>query len=191
MPDTRFLLIRHAESTWNAAGRWQGHADLPLSARGRAQAEALGSELEGQGIDVLLASDLLRAAQTAAILGKALGLEPMLDARLRELDIGRWAGLTRAEIAQRDPEALARFETGDPDARAGGGESRRELHGRVREFARQQSRQHAGRLVAVVAHMGAIRALRPGVLLANTGWCLTAASEIAKLASAAAPAERG
>lgn len=191
MRDTRLLLIRHAESTWNAAGRWQGHADLPLSARGRIQAEALGSELEEQGIDVLLSSDLLRAAQTAAILGKAFGLEPILDARLRELDIGRWAGLTRAEIAERDPEALARFEIGDPDARAGGGESRRELRSRVRAFAHQLCWQHAGRLVAVVAHMGAIRALRPGVLLANTGWCLTAASEIAKLASDAAPAERG
>ena len=70
-------------------------------------------------------------------------------------------------------------------------ESRRELRSRVRAFAHQLGRRHAGRLVAVVAHMGAIRALRPGVLLANTGWCLTAASEIAKLASDAAPAERG
>jgi len=190
MRDTRFLLIRHAESTWNAAGRWQGHADPPLSARGRTQAEVLGAELVARGIDVLLASDLIRAAQTAAILGKALGLEPGVDARLRELDIGRWAGLTRAEIVARDPEELARFETGDPDVRAGGGESRRELRNRIREFVQQRSRQHAGRLVAVVAHMGAIRAMRPGLLLANTGWCLTSASEIAKLAPDAAPAAR-
>ena len=190
MRETRFLLIRHAESIWNAAGRWQGHADPPLSARGRTQAEALGSELAAQGIEILLASDLVRAAQTAAILGKALGLEPTVDARLRELDIGRWAGLTRAEIAQRDPDELTRFETGDPDVRAGGGESRRELRSRVREFVQQRSRQHAGRLVAVVAHLGAIRAMRPGLLLANTGWCLTTAGEIAKLAPDAAPAAR-
>ena len=102
-----------------------------------------------------------------------------------------WAGLTRAEIAQRDPDALTRFETGDPDAHAGGGESRHELRKRVREFVQQQNRQHAGRLVAVVAHLGAIRAMRPGLLLANTGWCLTSASEIAKLAPGAAPAARG
>ena len=191
MRDTRFLLIRHAESIWNAAGRWQGHADPPLSARGRTQAEDLGSELAARGVEILLASDLVRAAQTAAILGKALGLEPTVDARLRELDIGRWAGLTRAEIAEGDSEALARFETGDPDVRAGGGESRRELRSRVREFVQQRSRQHAGRLVAVVAHLGAIRAMRPGLLLANTGWCLTSASEIAKLAPGAAPAARG
>jgi probable phosphoglycerate mutase len=191
MRETRFLLIRHAESIWNAAGRWQGHADPPLSARGRIQAEALGSELAARGIEILLASDLVRAAQTAAILGQRLGLEATLDARLRELDIGRWAGLTRAEIARRDPDGLARFEIGDPEVRAGGGESRHELRGRVREFVQQRSRQHAGRLVAVVAHLGAIRAMRPGLRLANTGWCLTTASEIAKLAPDAAPAARG
>lgn len=190
MPETRFLLIRHAESTWNAAGRWQGHADLPLSARGRAQAEALGPELAAQGVEILFTSDLLRAAQTAAILGRALGLEPLVDARLRELDIGCWAGFTRGEIAERDPEALARFEAGDPDVRAGGGESRRALRSRVRGFAQQQSQEHAGRVVALVAHMGALRALRPGLLLANTGWCLTTASEIAKLSSGTTPSVR-
>jgi broad specificity phosphatase PhoE len=189
--DTRFVLVRHAESIWNAAGRWQGQADPPLSQRGRAQAEALGSELTAQGIEVLLASDLARAVQTAAILGKAVGLEPTFDARLRELDVGRWAGLTRAEIERRDPDALTRFEAGDPDVRAGGGESRRELRSRMREVVRQQSRQHAGRLVAVVAHLGAIAALRPGLLLANAGWCLTDASEIAEFALNAAPEARG
>jgi probable phosphoglycerate mutase len=187
MSETRFLLIRHAESTWNAAGRWQGHADLPLSAQGRTQAEALGSELADHGIDVLLASDLERAVRTAVILGKALGLEPILDARLRELDIGRWAGFTRREIAEREPAALARFESGDPDSRAGGGESRRELRGRVRACVEEQRRQHEGRLVAVVAHMGALRALRPGLLLTNTGWCLTPATEIGKPLPGATP----
>jgi broad specificity phosphatase PhoE len=191
MSETRFLLIRHAESTWNATGRWQGHADLPLSARGRVQAEALGVELAGHGIEVLLTSDLARAAQTAAILGKALGLEPTRDACLRELDIGCWSGFTRAEIAEREPEALARFESGDPDVRVGGGESRRQLRSRVRRFVQEQSRQHAGRLVAIVAHMGALRALRPGLLLANTGWCLMSAGEIGKPAPGGTAAAGG
>jgi broad specificity phosphatase PhoE len=147
--------------------------------------------LAPRGIDVLLASDLARAAQTAAILGKAIGLDPIFVARLRELDIGRWAGLTRAEIERREPDALARFEAGDPDVRAGGGESRRELRSRMCDVVRQQSRQHAGRLVALVAHLGVVGALRPGLVLANAGWCLTAASEFAALAPGAAPEARG
>jgi len=55
----------------------------------------------------------------------------------------------------------------------------------------EQSRQHAGRLVAIVAHMGALRALRPGLLLANTGWCLMSAGEIGKPAPGATPAAEG
>jgi broad specificity phosphatase PhoE len=127
---------------------------------------------------VLLASDLIRATQTAEILGEAIGLKPVLDARLRELDVGVWAGLTRAEIARRDPETLARFEAGDPDVLAGGGESRSQIRARVRAFARQLDREHAGRLVAIVAHLGVIRALQPEWALANAQWRSASANEL-------------
>lgn len=179
MRETRFVLIRHAESVWNAAGRWQGHADPPLSERGRAQAEALAADLAPLGIEVLLASDLARAAQTASIVGEAIGCEPVFDARLRELNIGRWAGLTREEIARRDADALARFEAGDLDARAGGAESRRELRARTRAAVQLRGQQHAGRLVALVVHLGVIGSLRPGLLLANAAWHLLDAGELA------------
>jgi len=178
MAETRFVLIRHAESVWNASGRWQGHADPPLSERGRAQAEQLARGLAHQPIEVLLASDLTRAAQTAEILGEAVGLKPVLDARLRELDVGVWAGLTRAEIARRDPETLARFEAGDPDVLAGGGESRGQIRARVRAFARQLDREHAGRLVAIVGHLGVICSLQPEWELANAQWRSATANEL-------------
>lgn len=188
MPDTRFILIRHAESSWNASGRWQGHADPPLSERGRAQAEQLARELAEQPIEVLLASDLTRAAQTAEIVGKALDLKPALEARLRELDVGAWEGLTRPEIARRDPKTLARFEAGDPDVLAGGGESRGQIRARARAAVRRLDREYAGRLVAVVSHLGLIRALRPDRVLANAQWCQASATE---LALDGAPAARG
>ena len=129
--ETRFVLIRHGESTWNAAGRWQGHGDPPLSERGREQAARLAAELASAGIEVIVASDLLRAAETAAILGAVFGVAPASDARLRELDIGRWTGWTRAEIEARDRAGLEDFESGAADARAGGGECRREIAVRV------------------------------------------------------------
>jgi len=178
MTETRFVLIRHAQSTWNANKRWQGQADPPLSAHGCAQAEQLAKQLASQPIDALFASDLHRAARTAEILGDALGMVPVVDVRLRELDVGNWAGLTRDEILRRDPEALARFEAGDPDVCAGGGESRRAIRLRVASCVRQRIREHSGRSIALVAHLDVIRALRPDWELANAEWRCSAASAL-------------
>lgn len=176
--ETEFILIRHAESTWNAAGRWQGHADPPLSERGRRQAGELADALTSQGIELLIASDLSRAAQTAAIVGEALGLAPRPDARLRELNVGTWAGLTREQIERLAPEELARFERGDPDVRPGGGETRREIRLRVRRAAAAIAGAHPGERVALVTHLGALRALLPDTELPNAGWCRARASDL-------------
>ena len=165
--ETRFLLIRHAESEWNAAGRWQGQADPPLSAEGRAQAETLAASLVGTSLDALIASDLDRARETAEAIGRALGLVPILDPRFRELDVGEWSGLRRSEIEARDPEKLERFEAGEPDVRPGGGESRREIRIRVRTAAAELHERYVGRRVALVTHLGVIRALWPGTEMKN------------------------
>jgi XTP/dITP diphosphohydrolase len=122
-----FVLIRHAESIWNAEQRWQGQSDPPLSARGVAQAEAVARMLAQQRADRLLCSDLRRARETAEIVGRALGLAPIADSRLRELDVGRWSGLTRGEIELFDAPLLRRFDAEDPEVRAGGGETRAEI----------------------------------------------------------------
>jgi probable phosphoglycerate mutase len=165
--DTRFLLIRHAESEWNADGRWQGQADPGLSAEGRAQAEALAASLVDARLEVLVASDLDRARETAVRVGRATGLVPILDPRFRELDVGSWSGLRREEIAAQDPALLAGFESGDPDVRPGGGETRREIRLRVRDAAAELREIYAGRRIALVTHLGVIRALWPGTEMAN------------------------
>ena len=170
VPTLELVLIRHAESAWNAAGRWQGHADPPLSPAGREQAETLARELASLRLDAVWSSDLARALDTARIVAAPHGLTPAPDPRLRELDVGRWSGLCREEILRLEPEALARFAAGDPDARPGGGESRRELARRVRAALAEIGAAFAGRRVAVVAHLGVISALRPGTRLDNAGW---------------------
>ncbi len=129
------FLIRHAESTWNAAGRWQGHGDPPLSPAGRDQAVALAGQLRREGIDVLIASDLARSLQTAAILGARWGVIPQHDVRLREIDIGAWTGLTREQIVEQDAERLAAFEAEQLETRPGGGETRLEIRARARAAA--------------------------------------------------------
>lgn len=178
---TRFLLIRHAESLWNASGRWQGHADPPLSERGVAQAEALASRLAGEEADQLLCSDLQRACRTAAILGGVLGLAPVPDPRLRELDVGVWEGLTRAEIEARDPRALARFDAGEPTVPAGGAESRGAMRQRVRKAFRAIAEAHPHKRIVVVTHLGVVQALLPGTELTNAGTVRAAFDELASV----------
>ncbi|MEY2406219.1 MAG: glucosyl-3-phosphoglycerate phosphatase, partial [Acidimicrobiaceae bacterium] len=83
----RILLVRHGQSEWNALGRWQGQADPPLSDLGRLQAHAAAHALGAVG--AVFASDLVRAAETAAIIAAELGVGPVvIDADLRERDAG-------------------------------------------------------------------------------------------------------
>jgi probable phosphoglycerate mutase len=94
---TRVLLVRHGQSEWNAAGRWQGQADPVLTDLGRAQAFHATRSLGV--VDAIVSSDLQRAAATAATISAELGVGPLvLDADLRERHAGVWSGLTRAEI---------------------------------------------------------------------------------------------
>jgi broad specificity phosphatase PhoE len=165
-PET-YWLIRHGESTWNAAGRWQGQLDPPLSVQGRSQATCLAAVLRAEDVELIVASDLARCVETATIVCGQLGLPLELNAALRELDAGSWAGLTRREIGERDAEALVRFDSGDPDAPAGGAESRRDVARRVRRGLRSLAVCHPGRRVAVVTHGGVIRALLPEARPAN------------------------
>lgn len=102
---TRVLLVRHGQSEWNAAGRWQGQADPPLTDLGRRQARSAAAALGA--VDAVFASDLQRAAETAAIIAGELGIGPVvLDEGLRERDAGEWSGLTRTEIDRAWPGYL-------------------------------------------------------------------------------------
>jgi probable phosphoglycerate mutase len=130
---TILYLIRHGETDWNLAGRWQGHADVPLNALGRAQSRRLAARLlaEGARFDAIYSSDLLRAWETAQALEAQLGIAPQPLVDLREIDVGAWSGLTGAEAAARDPDLIARLESGEDVPRGGSGERFVELYQRV------------------------------------------------------------
>lgn len=165
------LAIRHAESTMNAEGLWQGQADPPLSENGRSQAQALSREVAGQGIGLLVASDLLRAHTTAEMVGRALGLEPVLDPDLREMDVGAWSARPHEQIRERWPEHYERMRAGDWDVRPGGGETRREVRQRALAAVQraQQAASNTGGRLAIVTHLGVLRSLCPGLQLDNAG----------------------
>jgi len=168
----RLLLARHGQSTWNAERRWQGQGDPPLSAQGRRQAVALADALAAEGVEALVASDLARAAETAAIVARRLGLPPpRLEPRLRERGLGAWTGRTEAEIAAGWPDDLARLRAGDPELRPGGGESGHELAQRLAALLRELAAEPPGRHVALVTHLGVIHSLVPGFRPANAEWC--------------------
>jgi probable phosphoglycerate mutase len=152
------FLARHGETDWNVAGRWQGHADVPLNATGQAQALALAERLRGAGIAAVATSDLLRARGTAEIVAGALGVQvALVDPDLREQRFGRFEGLTPRECEERYPSDWARY-AADPRPGPPGGESRAAVLDRVLGAVhRAAARLPAAALV--VTHGGAMRAL--------------------------------
>ena len=149
---TTLLLVRHGQSTWNAAGRWQGHADPPLSPLGEEQAREAGARLAADGrVDAVVTSDLRRAHQTALVVADALGLGSRVDARVRERDAGEWTGLTREEIDRRWPGYLAEHR------RPPGFENDATLLARVLPALADLAARHAGGRVLVVTHGGVVR----------------------------------
>jgi broad specificity phosphatase PhoE len=154
---THLIFIRHAQSTWNEAGRWQGLADPPLAESGRAQAHCLARRLAKWEIDHLYASDLDRAATTAAIVGEALGLRPTLDPIWRERGIGAFEGLTTDEIIARFPDAWATRTKGPMNGIPGAEETQLVLDRAAVGCAALLAR-HPKQTVAVVSHGGMILA---------------------------------
>ncbi len=140
--------MRHGETDWNREGRYQGHADPPLNEAGRSQARELARSLEELELDVVYTSDLRRAAETAEIIAAARGVPLSRDPGLREIDVGSWSGLTRAEIEERFPGD----DTHD-------GESRDAHRERVVRAVTAIAERHAGGRVLIVSHGGSLRTL--------------------------------
>ncbi|MBO4164602.1 MULTISPECIES: histidine phosphatase family protein [Micromonospora] len=116
---TRLIIWRHGNTDWNAAGRVQGQTDVPLNDLGREQARSAAPLLAALRPDVVVASDLCRAADTAAALAQLTGHPVRPDARLRERHFGHWQGLALTDAAERFPTEYARWRAGDPDPGAG------------------------------------------------------------------------
>lgn len=155
----RLFLIRHGETVWNAEGRFQGQTDVPLSPRGEQQAAALARIMVDESVQLLYASDLQRAWNTALILAESLGVLPCKEARLRELAFGRWEGLTYAELQQRDAALLAAWQADPSRTAPPGGETLPQITERVNAALTAMLATAEDCTVAVVAHSGPLRVL--------------------------------
>jgi broad specificity phosphatase PhoE len=152
---TTIVLARHAESDWNRAQRWQGHADRPLTQLGRRQARALAERLRSFPPTAVYSSDLRRARETAEIVAGRLALPVALEPRLREIDVGEWEGLTTADAELRYPEGARRRSEGGTGWLEG--ESYEALGARSLAALQAIASAHPGERVLVVSHGGPMR----------------------------------
>ncbi|GAX50120.1 phosphoglycerate mutase [Streptomyces olivochromogenes] len=153
----RVILWRHGQTSWNVDRRFQGTTDVELTETGIGQARRAARLLASLKPDVIVASDLQRAANTAAELSTLTGIDVIHDEGLRETYAGVWQGLTHEEIIAQYGDEYAAWKRGEPVRRGGG-----ELETEVADRAAPVVLRHADKLpedgtLVVVSHGGTIR----------------------------------
>ncbi len=166
---TRLLLVRHGRSELNAEGRVQGWLDPLLDEVGRAQSRAVAGRLRREEPAALYSSTLLRARETAEIIGAELGLPVLLDERLIERGMGDIAGMTGSEIEAQFPELTREWQQSTRMIAPPGGESVELFDRRVREVLGEIVERHAGESVVVVTHGGVLAVYMGQLLGVETG----------------------
>jgi broad specificity phosphatase PhoE len=153
----QLTLVRHGESLWQAEDRYAGSTDVPLSPRGREQAEQLANWSSFARLTAIWSSPLSRTRETAAPVERITGLKAHIDFRLKEIDFGRGEGLTAAEIEQSFPEAFAAFQSDPVVHYLPGGEDPHRATQRVLACFKEMESKHPGGRVLVVSHSTLIR----------------------------------
>jgi broad specificity phosphatase PhoE len=154
------MIVRHGRTEWNANRRFQGHTDVPLDDDGRAQATALGALLRGERIDAAVASDLVRAQETARLILGSRDLTPRLDPDWREMRFGEWEGLTWEQIVAANPQLDGASGTSPKNYTPAGGEAFDELCARIaRALERIVAELGDGDVALIVTHAGPLHAL--------------------------------
>lgn len=151
------LLVRHGETEWNKALKYQGHKDIPLSEDGRIQAGKIAERLSGYAIHAAYSSDLSRAMETAQTIASYHNIDVKLMPELRETNFGKWEGLTYAEINELYHDDMANWLTNPLDTTIPGGESLRDVAERCKKGIDKIINDNLGNNVLVVAHGGIIR----------------------------------
>ncbi len=136
-------LVRHGQTAWNVEKRAQGHTNIPLDEVGLAQAEGVGRAFSGTSVGLVLASDLLRAHQTALAISPSVSVDPLL----REQGFGEWEGEEYLEVRRRFIAAGDHSEVTPP-----GGESKRDVWNRLESVHQRLSETLFD--TAVVSHGG-------------------------------------
>ena len=157
----KLLLVRHGQTDWNIARRFQGQSDIPLNKVGQKQAMTLANRLSKQPIDAIYSSDLQRAMETSKVITQMSGYKPELrsDPRLREINFGDWEGLTYNEIKEKYSDVLVARENDVYKNAPTNGETLEQLTIRVQSMIDELYAKHKDQTVLVVAHGGVLQIL--------------------------------
>ncbi len=161
---TAVYLLRHPETTWNVAQRYQGRLESPVSSEGRRQSLAVIDGFAAGEIDVVLASPLGRARYLAALLAKATGAPLEVDQRLTEMAQGPWEGMRVDDIRRRYPELYETWYRRPDRVRFPGGEALSEVCSRALSVMSELFRRWPNGNVAVVTHSVVIQTLAASAL---------------------------
>lgn len=150
----KIYLLRHGETAWNAdENRYCGRTDLPLTKKGIRQAELVHDKLKDQTFDLVFASPLKRAIETARIVtGKE---DIQTDKRLIEIDFGKWEGKSKEVFISENEELWNKWITDPTEVKAGGtGESAGEVVARVDDFFQSIVKKEDNKKILIGGHNG-------------------------------------
>lgn len=156
---TKILLVRHGESQGNARHAFLGHTDLDLSPRGYEQAKRTAKFLLPTPIDKIYTSDLQRAFNTGVEIGNAKGLTPEPNSALRELFLGKWEGMTVADINEKYSDLFEQWKNDFGTFCCPGGESVAHLQSRIYDEVLRLAKLNEGKTILLSFHAAAIRVL--------------------------------
>ena len=154
---TRVYLVRHGATPLAAEDRFAGSTDVELSDEGHRQAERLAERLASEPVAAIYASPMKRTVATAAHVAKPHGIEAMTDGDLREIDHGRWEGLTRAEVEERFPDEYAAWDRDPFTFAPDGGEPGVHVMARALPAVRRIVAANVGKAIVIVSHKATIR----------------------------------
>lgn len=163
----RVFIVRHGETDYNVEHRWQGHLDVPLNKNGLYQAQSLAKYLQNEPIDAIYASDLKRAYDTAQAIADAKQMKVVADARLREINLGVFQGLTNRQIQEAYPYEKMQWDNNNKFSPAEG-ESRYQVQERAHQAWQEITNQADIHTIVLLSHGGTIRMLLERIFPART-----------------------
>ncbi len=153
----KVFIIRHGETDWNLQGRMQGWTDTSLNARGLEQAGLIARRMQDEsGFAALYSSPLQRAWQTAQVVGRAMGLSPIPDERLKERCLGIIEGLTFPEVQEHYPDLYRQWRSEKVRVALPGEEGREIFRDRVQSLVQEIQERHPDGKIVLVTHGGAL-----------------------------------
>ncbi len=157
-------LVRHGQTDWNLASRFQGQADTPLNPQGQKQAGMLGEYFAHIPLSAIYSSDLQRAVATAGYVAHLQDKKPQLEVDLREISLGEWEGCTLQEMQKNWPQKAKLWRENPAELAIPGGEGFVEAQARIYEAVLAIVDKHMGETILIVSHGGAIRLILAAVL---------------------------